>query len=473
MNYESLFKAARSQTVQAAITGAGEFGTSFIFQSRRVPGLQVRAVANRTPERAVAAFVHAGVAPGEVRVCTSAGEARKAFDRGRYVVVRDAPLLLDLPLDVLVEGTGDPGLGARNAEAAIEHGLHVAMVSKEADSVVGPILCAQAHRKGLVYTTVEGDQPSLLIGLITWSRVLGMETIAAGKSSEYDFVFDPQTQTVTSRDKAVFVPDFGDLWRMGDRPAADVLADRAAQLASLPQRAVPDLCEMGIVANATGLKPDNAHFHAPVARTLEIPDVLCPVENGGILAGTGIVDVVNSLRRPDEASLGGGVFVVVACHDAKTWQVLEAKGHPVSRDGGRAMLYHPAHLLGMEAPISVLAAALLHQATGAEALRPVCDLVARATRDLKAGTRLEIRGHHHTIDGTEGLLVDGFRAGEANPLPYYMLGDAVLRRDVSAGAVITGDAVHLPEHSVLGRLRAEQDRHFGTGDFNPEAPQGQ
>ncbi|MCJ7829793.1 MAG: hypothetical protein MUP74_00255, partial [Desulfobacterales bacterium] len=93
-------------------------------------------------------------------------------------------------------------------------------------------------------------------------------------------------------------------------------------------------------------------------------------------------------------------------------------------------------------------------------------------RDLKAGTRLEIRGHHHTIDGTEGLLVDGFRAGGGNPLPYYMLGDAVLRRDVPAGTVITGDAVHPPEHTALGRLRKEQDQHFGAGDFNPESIQG-
>jgi predicted homoserine dehydrogenase-like protein len=432
----------------------------------------VRAVANRTPERAVAAFAHAGVAPGDVRVCTSAAEAQEAFDRGRCVVVPNAPLLLGLPLDVLVEGTGDPEVGARNAEAAIAHGLHVAMVSKEADSVVGPILCARARRRGLVYTAVEGDQPSLLIGLITWSRALGMEIVAAGKSSEYDFVFDPQTQTVASRDKAVCVPDFGDLWRMGERPAADVVAARSTLLASLPQRAVPDLCEMGIVANATGLKPDNARFHAPVARTLEITDVLCPAARGGLLAGTGILDVVNCLRRPDEASLGGGVFVVVACHDAKSWQVLEAKGHPVSRDGGRALVYHPGHLLGLEAPISVLTAALRQQATGAEELRPVCDLVARATRDLKAGTRLEIRGHHHTIDGTEGLLVDGFRAGGGNPLPYYMLGDAVLRRDVPAGTVITGDAVHPPEHAALGRLRKEQDQHFGAGDFNPESIQG-
>ncbi len=48
MNYETLFKAAGEKTVRADSVGAGEFGTSFIFQARRVPGLEIPAVCNRT-----------------------------------------------------------------------------------------------------------------------------------------------------------------------------------------------------------------------------------------------------------------------------------------------------------------------------------------------------------------------------------------------------------------------------------------
>jgi predicted homoserine dehydrogenase-like protein len=39
-------------------------------------------------------------------------------------------------------------------------------------------------------TPVDGDQPSLLMGLATWAEMLGFTMVAAGKSSEYDFVFD-------------------------------------------------------------------------------------------------------------------------------------------------------------------------------------------------------------------------------------------------------------------------------------------
>lgn len=76
-------------------------------------------------------------------------------------------LLTDVPLDVVVECTGNPEAGARHAELAIKHGKHVAMVNKEADSVVGPMLSRLADKTGVIYTPVDGDQHGLLIGLVS------------------------------------------------------------------------------------------------------------------------------------------------------------------------------------------------------------------------------------------------------------------------------------------------------------------
>ena len=42
--------------------------------------------------------------------------------------------------------------------------------------------------------------------------------------------------------------------------------------AALPQRAVPDLCELTLVANALGMGPDRPDLHAPIARITEIAD---------------------------------------------------------------------------------------------------------------------------------------------------------------------------------------------------------
>jgi predicted homoserine dehydrogenase-like protein len=462
MNYETLFKAAKDKTVRAAVVGAGEFGTSFIFQAMNVPGLAVPAVCNRTVQKGVSAYVNAGIPEERIRICESREEVKKAFDLGKFIVVGNGMLLMELPLDVLVEGTGNPEVGALYAEAAISNGMHVAMVSKEADSVVGPILFEKARKSGLVYTAVEGDQPSLLIGMVTWGRVLGLKTICAGKSSEYDFVYDPKEETVRCLEKVASVPGFSGLWQMGNRTAAEMYAKRAEMLSALPQHAVPDLCEMGIVCNATGLRPASETFFAPVARTDETPDFLTTKAFGGLLEKPGVVDVVNCLRRPDEASMSGGVFIIVECRDKASWKVLSAKGHPMSRNGSSAMIYHPAHLLGVEAPLSVLAAALLGHATGGETVRPVCDLAGRATKSLKTGTVLKAVGHHHVIDGVEGILVDAFRAEGSNPVPYYMMDDATLIEDVAAGAVITCKNVRTSSGSVLWRLRREQDRYFNT-----------
>jgi predicted homoserine dehydrogenase-like protein len=407
----------------------------------------------------VAALRASSLAAEDIARCESAAAALKAFEQDKAVVCADAAILATLPLDIVVEATGDPESGARNAREALRQGRNVAMVSKEADSVVGPILARTARQSGLVYTQVDGDQPSLLIGLVSWARTLGLDVVAAGKSSEYDFVFDEASETVNCLDHAIPVPDFKRLWRREPAELLAVLTARARLLERIPQRTVPDFCEMGVVANATGLRPDVPGFHAPVARTLEVPDAFSPKSAGGLLSRRGVVDVFNCLRRSDEASFAGGVFVVVEMEDRKAWELLKGKGIPVGAGGTYAMIYNPTHLLGVEAPLSILAACALKHASAGDALRPVCDLIGRTTRAMQAGHVLGI-GARHTIDGVEPLLMDAQPAANGNPAPYYMAGGGRLRRAVPAGTVITCDMIEPVVGSVLWELRAEQDRAF-------------
>jgi predicted homoserine dehydrogenase-like protein len=206
--------------------------------------------------------------------------------------------------------------------------------------------------------------------------------------------------------------------------------------------------------------PDVPAFHAPIARTQEIADILVPAAMGGILGGTGRVDVVNQLRRPDEASFAGGVFVVVRCEDRKSWEVLRAKGHEVNRAGDAAMIYRPSHLLGVESATTVLTAALHGMSSGTEDVRPRFDVVGRTNRPLPAGTVLTVAGHHHQIAGVDGLLVEARKAEGGNPVPFYMMGDHRLTRDVPAGTVITTEMVQRPADSLLWNLRREMEKEF-------------
>ncbi|WP_411838416.1 NAD(P)H-dependent oxidoreductase [Paracoccus sp. ME4] len=455
MNLIGHFAGREGRTVQTAIIGTGGFGRSYLAQARRVGGLACRVAVDRDAAAAAAALASVGVDPARIAPCADTGAARAAWDAGHWIAAGDLAVVADLPLDVVLEATGDPEAGARHARIAIDAGHHVVMVTKETDSVVGPILSRLARERGVVVTPVDGDQPSLLIGLATWAQVLGLRIIAAGKSSEYDFVFDPATGQVASNGRSVAAPDLAQWLDPAGRSWAEVAAGRAQALSALPQRAVPDLCEMTLVANALGLVPDRADLHCPVARIPEVADLM--TDHGGLLSGQGRLDVFHCLRLAGEVSFAGGVFVTVACDDAETWDMLRDKGHVVSRDGRSAMIGLPRHLLGLEAATTVFEAALHGVSSGARAPRPVVDLTAFADADLPAGTVLRAEGHHHSIAHVSGRMTPARALADDAPVPYYLAAGRVLCRDVAAGQPILCADVALDEGSALLRLRRMQD----------------
>lgn len=459
MHFATLFRSATEKSVSAGLIGAGEFGLSLIAQSRRMHGLVVRAVVDRDVARVEVALRAMGV---DARVCGNRAAAQAALEEGVLALCERVEDLVALPLEIVVEATGDAEAGARGALAAIEAGCGVAMVSKEAECVAGPLLALKARRAGVPYTLVEGDQPALLIGLVSWARVLGLPIVAAGKSSEYDYVFDPSAGTVTWTDRKVSALGMGALWHLDGEDPAQRIEDRARLLADLPLRTVPDFCEMTLVANATGIVPDRPDFHAPLARTRELPDLYIPRDQGGLLERPGALDVFNCLRRPDEASFAGGVFVVVELADAKTGALFAGKGIPVSRQGRHALIYNPSHLLGVEAPISILSAVRLRHDMVDASYRPVCTLAARAKRDLPAGHGLEIVGNRHAVPELEPLMLPAAPAQGAKPLPYYLAVGCRLARPVAKGTLLSADDVEVPADSTLWRLYAEQDAAFAT-----------
>jgi predicted homoserine dehydrogenase-like protein len=105
-------------------------------------------------------------------------------------------------------------------------------------------------------TPVDGDQPSLLMGLATWAEMLGFTMVAAGKSSEYDFVFDEKGDSL-QQGRVQHLPQLAKVWSDDNRSIETLCAERLQIAAAFPQRTVPDLCEMLVVANAVDFRPDN------------------------------------------------------------------------------------------------------------------------------------------------------------------------------------------------------------------------
>ena len=239
-------------------------------------------------------------------------------------------------------------MGASQAIFCInESNHHVVNVTKESDSVVGSMPSRKAREKRVVYSLAEGDQPSLLIGLLTWVKAAGLTPVSVGKASEYDFIYDRDADTVTVLGDTLKASGISRTLDPAGDPAS-AAAERARICSRFSQKNVPDFTEMQIVCNhVENLHPDTPVLHTPIATTLEIPTLLCPKSMGGILSDTMRIDVVNSLRRSDEMSLEGGVFVVAFVMMRKHGSS-ERKGVAVSRNDKTALIYYPAHYLGFE-----------------------------------------------------------------------------------------------------------------------------
>jgi predicted homoserine dehydrogenase-like protein len=462
MNFHAHY-AGITEPVETCLVGSGSFGRSYLAQSRRTRLVNARIAVDVTAEAAGRAFAAAGFEPGEIALCETSAEAKAAWNASQCVAAASLDVVMELPFALLVEATGSPEAATRHSLAAIDARRHVALVSKEADSVVGPGLARLARENGVVVTPVDGDQPSLLIALASWAEVLGLEIIAAGKSSEYDFVLDAATGNVTCNGVSRSLPALREYWLPGSRSIANNAAKRARILGeAFPLRAVPDLCEMTLVANALGFSADAAGFHAPPARIPELADLFAERAEGGLMGGQRRIDVFHHLRLAEEASFGGGVFIVVRCDNVETWEMLAGKGHVVSRSGKTAALYLPRHLLGVEVATSILDAAGLGRSGYGDDYQPRQDLVAVAQRDLAAGTVLKMGGHHHSIDGVSAEVRPAAALAAERPAPFYLVADRSLLRSVKAGEAIRLGDVEIAADSSLLAMRRRQDALFAA-----------
>jgi len=433
MNFELLF-ADQSQPVRYALTGAkGGFSRTLLAQTLKMPRLSAAVLCDLDVPGLRALCLELGFAADRLVECSDA-QAVAAAPADAIVLVADVALLPHAQYDILVEATGNPPIGYRTARRAIEAGRHVTMVSKEVDAVSGITLSRLAAKHNVVYTTGDGDQPANLIGWVSWARVLGLEIVAAGKSSEYDLVFNPQAGTITQLDQTISAPAMGDLLRLGDDIPATLAARRAA-LNGLKTSATADYCEMSVVATNTGMIPDVELLHYPIARTSELADIYALREDGGVLSQEGVIEVFNVLRLPDEASFAGGVFVIVRTHDKETWDLLAQKGHVVSRNGRYACMYLPYHFMGVETPITLLNAVLHNRASGSAKPTQCTVLGGRATVDIPAGTVLKMGGHHHDVTGVQAVLLAAKDAAQ-DVAPLYLAAHATAARDIKAGSLL-------------------------------------
>lgn len=130
-------RAEKGRPVRVGIVGAGAMGRGITLQIfRSVPGMEVAAISNRTPEAARDAYFAAG-AGEDVGFAESAGAIEDAVAAGSPVITDDpANLCAAEGIDVVLEVTGAVEFGAEVVLDAIEHGKDVVTMNAELQGTV-------------------------------------------------------------------------------------------------------------------------------------------------------------------------------------------------------------------------------------------------------------------------------------------------------------------------------------------------
>lgn len=408
--------------LRVALIGAGTFGTMALAQLGRLNGVAVVGVADLDQGRARAALETAGIA-------------------GDQMVTDDVDALLAMEgLEVVIEATGAPAAGVAHAAAAIDRGVSVVMVNVEADVLAGPVLAARARAAGVVYSLAYGDQPALICELVDWARACGFAVVSAGKGTKYLPGFHEATPDTV----------WGHYGMSADQ--VDAGGYNARMFTSFLD-GTKSAIEMGAVCNATGLVPQDGGLTFPPCGAGQLAEVAIPADAGGVLSRTGTVEVVSSVARdgsPIADDLRWGVYVTFAASSDYVARCFRDYGIRTDPSGRYASLYRPSHLIGLETPVSLLAAGLLGEPTGSpDAFR--ADVVAVAKRDLAVGEVLDGEGGFTVY----GRLAPAATAAAAGSLPIGFAHGVTLARSVVRGHAVTISDLASAPTGLAWELRRE------------------
>ena len=416
--------------IKIGMIGAGFMASGVLLQVNTVhrDAMRIVAVANRTPERAVAAYADAG--QPDAALCNSAAALARAVEAGRPAVTEDPLLVATSPhVDVLLEVTGALEDAIPVVVAAIEHGKHIVLMNAELDGTVGPLLKRRADAAGVVYTNVDGDQPGVEMNLWRFVKGIGVRPVLCGNIKGLQ---DPYRTPTTQA-------GFARQW--GQKPSMVTSFADGTKISF----------EQAIVANATGMTVAKRGMHGytvePGTPIMEAAKLWDPEP---LIAGPGIVDYVVG------AAPGPGVFVLGMIEHPRQQHYLNLYK---LGEGPLYCFYTPYHLCHFEVPNTIARAASFGDATIAPAGPPRVEVVALAKRDLAAGDEIDELGGY-TVYGEAETAEATARGGL---LPIGVAVGARLRHAVPKDRVLTYADVELPAGRLVDRLRAEQAALFGLG----------
>ncbi len=435
-------RAAQNKPIRIGLIGAGKFGSMYLAQVPRTPGVHLAGIADLSPDAARANLARVGWA----RERTMASSLDDAVKQGSTFVSDDWRALVSHPaIDVIVECTGNPIAAVEHCLAAFDHGKHVVNVTVEADAFCGPLLARKAAEKNVVYSMAFGDQPALICDLVDWARTCGFPVVAAGRGHKWlphfaqstpDTVWGYYGLTPEQAARGGLNPKMFNSFLDGSKPSIESTA----------------------VSNATALAvPSNGLLYPP-ASVEDIPFVTRPKSEGGVLEKKGMVEVISSLEadgRKIPYDIRMGVWVTVEAETDYIKNCFEEYNAHTDPSGRYFTLYKRWHLIGLEVGVSVASVALRGEPTGV-ATAWDADVVATAKRDLRPGETLDGEGGYTVW----GKLLPANKSAAMGGLPLGLAHDVKLVRAVAQGQSLTWDDVVIDTTTHAYRIRREMELLF-------------
>jgi predicted homoserine dehydrogenase-like protein len=438
--------------LRVGLIGAGKFGSMYLAQVPRTPGIHVVGIADLQPANAHTNLKRIGWDPAAYSAPSLDAALR---DRSTHITDDWEELAAHPAIDVMIEATGNPLAAVEHALGIFRHRKHLVNVTVEADALCGPLLARRAAEAGVVYSLAYGDQPTLICELVDWARAAGFPVVAAGRGHKWlpkyaqstpDTVWDHWGLTAEQARAGGMNPKMFNSFLDGSKPAIESTA----------------------VCNATGLTPAPWGLTFPPASMDDLPYVMRPQSEGGCLHHEGQVEVASSLEAdgrgvPNDIRMG--VWVVFKAETDYIRRCFSEYGMRTDPSGRYGCLFKRWHLIGLELGISVASVGLRGEPTG-RAAGFHADVLTVAKRDLEAEEILDGEGGY-TVYGRLSPAADSRALGA---LPLGLSGGAKLLKPIAAGATVLYGDVALNEDLPAVRFRREMEADFAARPYGAAAP---
>ncbi len=433
MNLYAKLLERTDRPLRIGLIGAGKFATMYLAQVPKTPGVRLVGIADLNPANARENLKRVG------------------WDEARMPPISEdwEKLVSNPQVDIVIEATGNPVAAVDHILGAFRHGKHVINVTVEADCFCGPLLAQKARAAGVVYSLAYGDQPALICDLVDWARAAGFPVVAAGRGHKWLPQFAQSTPET--------------VWgHYGLTPEQAKLGGLNPKMFNSFLDGSKPAIETSAVCNATGLTPAPGGLAYPAGSVDQIPNLMRPRDEGGILHHKGQVEVVSSLEpdgKPIPYDIRFGVWVAFEGESEYIRRCFAEYGVKTDDSGRYACLYKRWHLIGLEVGISVASVGLRGEPTGcATGFR--ADAVATAKRALKAGELLDGEGGYTVV----GKLMPAQDSLAQGCLPLGLAHGWKLLKPVAAGQALRWSDVAIDENVTAVRLRREMDTLFRSSE---------